>query len=215
MKVYRIHVTGWTASFRYPNMISGYQPTLDVPPLSTIIGLISAAKGDNFTLTTEKIGYVFQYHSKNSDLETIYQKQGDNNRGIKSNVIRREFLYDIALFLYTDSKVIADYFVKPAFQLLLGRSGDLASVIGIKELEAEEKHELTKVTGTIIPFRKHNVAGTMQALPTSFSDEIPRRNIGTQPYYVIDHKSQVSIKALGFHDEIDHQNNWDVYWQEI
>jgi len=51
MKVYRIHVTSWTASFRYPNMISGYQPTLSAPPLSTINGLISAAKGDLFTLS--------------------------------------------------------------------------------------------------------------------------------------------------------------------
>jgi len=36
MKVFRIDITSWTASFRYPNLISGVQPTLEVPPLSTI-----------------------------------------------------------------------------------------------------------------------------------------------------------------------------------
>ncbi len=46
MKAYRIHLTSWTASFRYPNLISGYQPSLVVPPLATIYGLISAAAGD-------------------------------------------------------------------------------------------------------------------------------------------------------------------------
>ena len=51
MNVYRIYITGWTASFRYPNMISGFQATLPVPPLSTIIGMSSAAKGSYYILT--------------------------------------------------------------------------------------------------------------------------------------------------------------------
>ena len=42
MRIYRIEITSWTASFRYPNIISGYQPTLCVPPLSTVLGLINA-----------------------------------------------------------------------------------------------------------------------------------------------------------------------------
>ena len=46
MKAFRIHITSWTASFRYPNLISGYQPSLVVPPLSTVFGLFSAAVGD-------------------------------------------------------------------------------------------------------------------------------------------------------------------------
>ncbi|MCF7911361.1 MAG: type I-B CRISPR-associated protein Cas5b [Candidatus Cloacimonetes bacterium] len=215
MKVYRINLTGWTSSFRYPNMISGYQPTLVVPPLSTIMGLISAAKGDAFHISTEKIGYVFRYSSKNTDLETIYQKPADKNKDIKSNVIKREFLHDIDLYLYTDSQDISGYLSRPVFQLLLGRSGDLVSVKSIMELDIVEKEELSNVKGTLIPFKRHQVAAPLQALPVDFSNEIPRKNIDTQPYYIIDYQSRVAVNAKGFTDTIDKNTTWDVYWQEI
>jgi len=145
-------------------MISGYQPTLLAPPLSTINGLISAAKGDVFTITDEKIGFYLKYSSKRVDLETIYQMSNSNTQ-IKSNVIKREFLSDVQLFLYTDSEEIAKYFRYCYFQLLLGRSGDLAKVEEITELDIEEKFNLDNVSGTIIPFNKHKVAAPLQALP--------------------------------------------------
>lgn len=222
MKVYRIHLSSWTASFRYPNMISAYQPTLTAPPLSTINGLISAAIGDYFVVTTEKIGYVLTYQSKTVDLETIYQ-MGQSLSQIKSNVIRREFLSEVELFLYTDSQKIADSFTSPKFQLLLGRSGDLAQVNSIDELQIEEKEVLSNIKGTIIPFKKHNyLAAPLQALPISFSNTLPRRNIGTQPYFIFDGNRAVlsrlkagNVNAKGFSDRIDDKTEWDVYWQEI
>jgi CRISPR-associated protein Cas5t len=200
-------------------MISKYQPTLRVPPLSTINGLISSAKGSIFGWTDEKIGYVFFYETCTTDLETIYQipidkKNKPLNTEIKSNVINREFLSDFKLFLYTNSEEITGYFKEPAFQLLLGRSGDLANVQEIKELDVAEKETLDKITGTIIPFSRHKVAGAMQALPVSFSDEIPRRNIGTQPYSIIDQDSEVRIVGKGFRDDYAGKK-WDVYWQEV
>ena len=45
MKVFKIDITAWTSSFKYPNLISGFQPTLEVPPISTVLGLINAAAG--------------------------------------------------------------------------------------------------------------------------------------------------------------------------
>jgi CRISPR-associated protein Cas5t len=194
-------------------MISGYQPTLTVPPLSTINGLISAAKGDYFLSNKEKIGYFFRYQSKTVDLETIYQ-MGRSNSQIKSNVVKREFLSDTDLFLYSDSMEIVNNFSNPQYQLLLGRSGDLAQVIEIKEIEVEEKDRLDNLKGTIIPFRKHRVASPIQALPTCFSNEISRKNIGTQPYFIVDCNSEVSIEALGFTDSIDGKEI-DIYWQEF
>ncbi|MBC8525741.1 MAG: type I-B CRISPR-associated protein Cas5 [Candidatus Cloacimonetes bacterium] len=216
MKVYRIHLTSWTASFRYPNMISGYQPTLTTPPLSTINGLISAAKGDYFVASKEKIGYVLQYKAKTTDLETIYQ-MGQRLTQIKSNVIQREFLSDVDLYLYTDSAEITECFKFPVYQLLLGRSGDLATVKSITEIEITEKEKLSDLKGTIIPFKKYKLAAPMQALPTSFSNTIPRRNYGTQPYFILDwnYRQRDEIKAKGIHDMIDNKTNWDVYWQEF
>ena len=82
MKVFRIKITSWTSSFRYPNLISGFQPTLEVPPLSTVLGLINL-----------QIGYYFEFGSKSIDLETIYQiDSNDKNKATnnaKSNVIQR------------------------------------------------------------------------------------------------------------------------------
>jgi len=213
MKVYRIHLSSWTASFRYPNMISGFQPTLTAPPVSTICGLIASAKGDYFSPGEEKIGFYFQYNSKTIDLETVYQ-MGRSNSQIKSNVIKREILSDVDLFIYTDSKDIVGYFRNPQYQLLLGRSGDLAQVNEIKEMNVAKKTELNKVKGTLVPFRKHKVASPIQALPTHFSNEIPRKNLGTQPYFIVDYKSNVSINASGFTDIIN-KIEVDIYWQEL
>jgi len=213
MKVYRINISSWTASFRYPNLISGHQPTLPVPPLSTVIGLISAAKGYYFIPSSERIGYVFLYKTKATDLETVYQVGYGKLREIKSNVVKREILFETELFLYTDSEYIVEWLKKPKFPLLLGRSSDLASVDKIIEFEVKEKKELEKLKGTIVPFRYGLIPGIIQALPKYFSDTIPRRNIGTEPYIVLDCKNgYVSAKANGFYDE---EKDWDVLWQEF
>ena len=214
MKVFRINISSWTASFRYPNMISGHQPTLPVPPLSTVIGLISAAKGNYFAPKTERIGYVFLYNAKTVDLETIYQIGYGKLREIKSNVIKREILFETNLFLYTDNEQILEWMRKPKYPLLLGRSSDLASVNEIVEFEATEKNFLDKLTGTIIPFKYGLFPGMIQALPKYFTDTIPRRNIGTEPYTVLDWKNgYVGInKAKGIYDI---EKGWDVFWQDI
>ena len=89
MRVYRIEITSWTASFRYPNVISGYQPTLLVPPLSTVLGMINACAGKYLDYKDEEIGYYFEYFAKSEDLETIYQieaKDGIPKKDVKSNV---------------------------------------------------------------------------------------------------------------------------------
>jgi len=140
--------------------------------------------------------------------------------GIKSNVIKREFLFDTNLFLYTDSEKIANALRRPYFQLLLGRSGDLAQVNSIEEIERYEKDLLSKLKGTILPFRKYPLPAAIQALPVCFSDEIPRRNIGTQPYCLLpgDYLKSRSIEARGIQDEWTQNGKsyvWDVYWQEF
>ena len=115
MKLFRIYLTSWTCSFRYPNMISGFQPTLMVPPLSTMNGLISAAMGKYFALTIQRFGFVFCSSGKTVDLETIYQI---GHSGVKSNVIKRELLIDNHLWMYTDSEEIKNAFERPVYPLL-------------------------------------------------------------------------------------------------
>jgi CRISPR-associated protein Cas5t len=220
MNVYRITLTSWTASFRYPNLLSGYQPTLPVPPLSTIYGLISAAMGKYYWKDSVKIGYYFKYTSLCVDLETIYQT-GSSLTGIRSNVIKREFMVDNKLYLYTTEDEIAAAFRKPYFQLLIGRSGDLATVIDLKKIDCKELNELNHVKGTIVPFQPHMLPAPIQALPGCFSDTVPRRNIGTKPYSLLDHtyRQTQPIKASGIDDpdlysKKEGNEKIEIYWQE-
>ena len=73
MKILRVHITGWVSSFRNPLFISGFQPTLPLPPLSALYGLLTAAKGDWVTPHDAAIGFVFQSNGKGTDLETVYE----------------------------------------------------------------------------------------------------------------------------------------------
>ena len=217
MKVYRIHISSWMASFRYPNLISGFQPTLPVPPLSTINGLISAALGRCYAPEKPEQGYIFQALGKAVDLETIYQVK--KLKEVKSNVIRREFLFDTNLWLYTQNTQVVEAFQRPYFPLLLGRSGDLASVNSILEVEVDAREQLSNLKGTIVPFGKYRLAAPIQALPAYFTDTFPRRNVCTKPYYLLEgnSRSHPAIAAKGFSDPLlnrELKTETEIYWQE-
>ncbi len=205
MKVYRIHITGWTASFRYPVFISGTQPTLPVPPLSTIFGLISAAKGTLATPDDLKVGYVFTSTGKAKDLETIYEL--DKSLKAKSNVCKRELLFEPSLFLYLDSDEYAEAFKTPHYPLLLGRSTELAMAEDIQKIELREKTGVL-IGGTLVPFPMDGIHGTLQALPTHFTDEIPRKATGTRPFYIVDKFIQYDKSTLPY----DEQMGWGVWF---
>ena len=99
MKAYRIEISTWTSSFRYPNVISGFQPTLTVPPISTVLGLINACAGKYIKHNQLNIGYYFDFKAKCVDLETIYQFELDKKsvkNQVKSNIIAEvalDYLY--------------------------------------------------------------------------------------------------------------------------
>lgn len=203
MKYLRILIEGWTASFRYPTFISGFQPTLPVPPLSTIYGLLSAAKGELVTPDETNVGFVFDYDAKAVDLETIYELKG--LKGNKSNVAKREFLFNPSLYLYTDDLKFKKYFKNPAYPILLGRSSDLAIISEIKEIKMEKKNNV-KLGKTILPFGIEGAFGIIQALPTHFSDSIPRKAIGTKPYLLMNQFFDYSGDCY-----FDSELNWGVW----
>lgn len=219
MKFYRIEISSWTASFRYPNIISGIQPTLEVPPLSTVLGLINACAGKYLDHRVLDIGYYFEFAAKEVDLETIYQiertEKNTPRNEVKSNIIRREFLYDCRLYLYVQDENLVPYFRKPYFPLLLGRSCDLAMIDRINEVELEEVTGANQFRGQLIPFRGNFLPGMIQALPQYFTDEIPRRNLGTIPYTVISCKSECGAPHLnGYRDRIENREV-DIYLHHL
>src|SRR5215510_1538476 len=101
MTLYSADITTYTSSFRYPMLISGTQLTLEVPPISTILGLINAAHGKYIFHKKSLIGYYFEYAAKAMDVETIYMaevnKKGNLMATTRSNVIKREVLFDTFL----------------------------------------------------------------------------------------------------------------------
>lgn len=188
MELFKIDITSWTASFRYPNLISGFQPSLEVPPISTILGLINAAMGSYQKYNSFMLGYYFDYQSKAVDLETIYQMHGKNgttSNQASSNVIRREFLFETFLRIYVQDRKVADSFLAPIYPLLLGRMNDLATVESISEIKLEQLEHAQKIKGQLIPFSPYHLAGQIQALPKYFTDTFPRNNLGTEAYSII------------------------------
>lgn len=219
MEVFKIDITSWTASFRYPNLISGTQPTLEAPPISTVLGLINAAAGKYLNHTNLKLGYYFEYEGEGEDLETIYQissKDGKPTNNAKSNIIYRKFLFNNFLRIYTTDEQIARYFLAPHFQLLLGRMNDLATVVHISGKEKLEKIEnATEIKGQIIPFR-HHLPGQIQALPQYFTDGFPRENLGTEPYSIIGFRSKTfDTNVTAYRDRLPNEKEVDIYFHDL
>lgn len=206
MDVYTIDIESWTASFRYPNLISGFQPTLDVPPISTILGLLNAAAGDYIEHTQLQIGYCFSFGGKGVDLETIYQidsnAAGKPNNNAKSNVIRREFLFDTKLRLYLTDVQLVNYFRSPSFAIVLGRMNDLATIRRIGQSQLTKIEQATQLSGQIIPFTGNRLPGQIQALPVYFTNTIPRKNLGTEAFSIISpHSKPIQSSLVAYRDD--------------
>lgn len=221
MKASKFHITTWTSSFRYPNVISGFQPTLEVPPLSTVLGLFNAASGSYSEYNGLSVGYYFKFATKAIDTETIYQIQkiSKNNTAPSlngtSNVIRREFLYDCNLFVYlTDERVVRSL-LSPNYQLLLGRSSDLATIHYLGEVEMKQIVNCTKIKGQIIPFMGNFLPGIIQPLPQYFTNTRVRRNIGTQAYSVIPYNSNDFQTYLTAYRDVIDGREVDIYFHKL
>lgn len=194
---FRVRLSSWTCSFRYPNLISGVQPTLHVPPLSTVLGLLNAAAGRYLPHEHLELGYVFDFAGRAVDVETIWMVAGTKGKNaqkeeiivasnkVKSNIIQREFLYEGSLTLYLFDEDLASCFRQPAYQLLLGRSGDLATVDEIRKVTLQPVVGPARLRGQLVPLQPYYLPGQIQALPQYFTDTLPRQNLGTQAYSVL------------------------------
>ena len=182
----RVKIKSWTATFRYPTFQSGYQPTLPLPPLSTILGLLSAAKGEIVSLNdVEFVGYIFKSGGKGVDLERTHTL----GKEMGTDVIKREILTDNTLYLYLPDEW-EKYFKKPRYQLLLGRSCDLATVEEIKSIKLKER-EKVPIGGTIVPLES-NIPGIIQTLPVEYDySTIPRCVRVVKPFILIPYPKDI------------------------
>lgn len=207
MRVLRVHIVGWTTSFRNPLFVSGFQPTLPLPPLSTLYGLLSAAKGDWVTPDNASIGFLFFNFGKAKDLETIYEFD-KTHLVAKSNVCLREFLIQPELYIYTPELNLRKYMERPHYTLLLGRSTELVTVDKIDEIDLVEV-EKNVFLNTLIPFPLGGIYGPIQSLPTHFTQERPRKPQGIKPFYLVTNPIEYYGRSL-----YDPEKRWGVYLHE-
>lgn len=200
MKVYRVELNGWTASFRHPQLVSGTQPTLPLPPPSTIYGLLSSAVGEWINPKNHRIGYVFQFKGRARDLETIYQFS--NSAYAKSNVLWREWLTDWKLWLYLPDEKLAEAFEKPVHPLLLGRQQELAYARNFSEITLQSTE--TRLQGTVVPFPFPGAAGMILALPLVMSQDTPRRPLGIRIWILAHRPSRLRAEGLYHDPQLNH-----------
>lgn len=209
MEVIRIKISGIISSFRNPNFVSGVQPTLEVPPPSTVLGLISSACGKIVTPDEVKFGYVFLYESKGQDLELIYELTLKRKYEAKSNVVLREFLTFPELYIYILNSEFERYFLYPEFPLVLGRTQELAKVEEIKKVVLE-KSKPVRFGHTVVPFDFKGVGGVLLSLPLYFEYDFERPRVGRQrrPFIIVNKFIQYSHQPIFY----DREKNWGVYF---
>ena len=201
MIAYRIEVIAPTASFRHPTLVSSYQPTLPVPPVSTILGIFSSVTGKWVEPKDYVFGYVFHRRQFYVDLETIYKTEGilsrNNTMKVEPDIVRREIFFEPILFIYVKDNSLVRAFKTPHYPLLLGRSSDLATVKSISQVTLSLSDE-SCLYGTAIPFERGSkmVPGRLQALPTYFENTLPRKPKEVKPYLLIYEPQKTDGKHL-------------------
>lgn len=187
MEFLRVEISAMTASFRYPMFVVSYQPTYPVPPVSTLYGLLSAAKGSKVALDEVNIGYSFTSKGRGIDLERIYEYGDESEKkpvhNLGTNIIQREFLYNCYLTLYLSDPRFAEYFQNPAYTLLMGRQTDLAYVKCIKTVELDKRPDV-EINHTMVPFTGE-IPGQVVSLPSDFTDTAQRKPLNVRSYAII------------------------------
>jgi len=179
--------------------VVSYQPTYPVPPVSTIYGLLSAAKGSKVPLDEINVGYSFTSTGRGVDLERIYEYGDESGKkpvhNLGTNIIQREFLYNCILTLYLSDPQFAKYFQNPEFTLLLGRQTDLAYVKSIETIELEKKNNV-EICNTMVPFTGE-IPGQVISLPSDFTDTAQRKPLHVRSYAIVTSPQQI---AEGYFD---------------
>ena len=206
MKALRVHLRGWTSSFRIPAFAVGLHPTLPLPPLSTLYGLISAAKGEPVTPDDCALGFVFESDGEAYDLEMTYELSG--NLAASTNVITRQILYEPNLWLYLSDLSLRESFRRPQHSLLLGRSTELVQVMAVDEVQLEMQSG-ARLGKTLVPFPQTRIGGTLQALPTHFTSDFPRQAVGVRPWLLVERFENFPEPL-----PVDAENNWAVWMHD-
>jgi CRISPR-associated protein Cas5t len=204
MKLLRVRIRGWTATFRLPLLYTGTGLSAPVPPYSTLLGLIGSLAGREIQPEETRIGYEFRSEGMALDLERTQrlmmniktrQLRPQPERGIA----KRQFHVRPQLDLYLDNVEFRTVFELPQNPPCLGRSQDVAWITAVDIVNAEPVVEGI-VRGTLIPFPEPNAGGMILRLPDYFdnADTGYTRRIGKLGMYqVVKHDAPARIRREG------------------
>lgn len=160
-RVVKVEIAGAVTSFRYPHFVQGVQPTYEMPPPSTIYGLICAATGALEPREAFEFGLHFTYETKFRDMEHIHLDVPYR----QANPFLRELLFNPYLTLYLAPETYASAFERPYYPLALGRSQDLMTRINIETVTLEQAEsayfEHTLLPAGYAPRFQRTIAATM------------------------------------------------------
>lgn len=128
MKVLYAKLTSDSASFVYPNMLVGRQPTYLIPPLSTIYGILLSAAYETFDESEIKVGFLFHSEGETIDVVNVSNNMKRGVEQIKTNVYAKEFISNVRLELYimSENEKLLDKFKEwikyPKERLFMGSS---------------------------------------------------------------------------------------------
>jgi CRISPR-associated protein Cas5t len=147
LRVLKVVIAGTVTSFRYPHFVQGVQPTYEMPPPSTIYGLICAVTGEFEPPEAFEFGVHFTYEAKFNDLEHIHLDVPYR----MANPFQRELLYNPVLTLYLAPERYREAFERPYYPLALGRSQDLMTRRGEVETVTLERADSAYFEHTLLP----------------------------------------------------------------
>lgn len=161
LPVIKIVIAGTVTSFRYPHFVQGVQPTYEMPPPSTLYGLICAVVGTFVPPEVFEFGVHFTYEAKFRDLEHVHLEVPYR----MANPFQRELLFNPRLTLYLSPVDYAVYFRQPHYPLALGRSQDLMTCLEITPVTLERASqayfEHTLLPAEVAPRFRRTIAVTM------------------------------------------------------
>jgi CRISPR-associated protein Cas5t len=197
MDAIKVILRSSTASFRVP-YFPAFQKSLPVPPISSVIGIISCALGERLKLKgLHFLGYIFTYEGIACDTWTAHMWDRSASGGVKyagTNIIAREVFSDARLTLYLPVKELwRGIFWRPSGILSLGRSEDLAYVEVPPKVVKLEKVSSGEVRGVLLPKELGSVGQALR-LPICFSCAEPRTPVATDLFFVIDAYSPAYIE---------------------
>ncbi len=222
IKALHVRLEGFTASFRYPLVISGTQISTPMPSFSNLLGMISACSGRVVGPGDTRIGFEFRCRSAHMELERkdrwelaerglrpiakrkvprVVRDHGLYLEEVPQGIGWRQVYWQPQLDLYVTNTGLRGAFEHPAATPCFGRSQDIAWIRWVREVEL---HPVAKggLGPTLLPYPHRGMAGFVVRLAEWFDNGeagCPRR-LGPLGHY---HAMDPTAGGLRFEVEME------------